>query len=193
VKKVLALISIAALAGCAGLPAQTATPIGFRGAMLGAAPLAGMQPLEKWKAKLGGASREISDAYIRPGESHELGDLSIQGVTYEYFNNQLFRVEVDLWTDQQKRCPKARELVKALESQFGISMTRHQEDFIKPIFLSQWRSTDAWVTYMCLPENSTNSIVIESPMLRSEVDAQLKETRKANDGRATEKIRNGLK
>ena len=201
-RKIIAFAAIAALSGCAGLPiqpsapvelpVQSSAPVGFRGAILGTAPLAGMQPLEKWTPMMGVSSREITDAYIRPGELHVLGDLAIQSVVYEYFKGRLFHIEVDLRTDKQKRCPNARELVKAIESQFGILMTRHREDLMKPSFLSQWRSSDAWITYMCDPEGLTNSILIESPRLRGEVGAQLEEMRKANDGRTTEKIKRGL-
>ncbi|WP_148665180.1 hypothetical protein [Diaphorobacter nitroreducens] len=176
--KALALLAASiALAGCATQQTQSNANIGFRGATIGSPPLPGMKQLEKWQPSLGMTSREISDAYSMPNEPKTLGSLTIKEVTYEYFNQKLFRIEVDLWTETQARCPRTSELIAALESQYGISMIQHQADYIKPQFLSQWRGSQAWVTYMCQPWNSTNSIVIESPALRKEVEDRLKAIR----------------
>ena len=191
-KKTVGIISFALLTACAGTQKHPSAPIGFRGAVLGGAPLHEMQLLEKWKPELGISSREITDAYVRPNESTSLGDLFIRDVTYQYFDKRLFHIEVNLWTERQKRCPNVKPLLGALESQFGIFMTRHYEDFVKNRFHAQWRSPEARVTYICFPESSINSIVIDDPSVEREVDARLKALRTAIEGRATERIKGAL-
>ena len=180
------------LVGCATQQTQQNVEIGFRGAVIGSAPSREMKLLEKWHPALGVVSREISDAYAMPIEPSTLGDLTIKDVTYEYFKNKLFRIEVNLWTETQTRCPNANELINALESQYKISMTRHQADYARHEFLSQWRGSNAWVTYMCQPWNSTNSITIESPTLAQEVEASLRAIRMDKERNSSEKIKRAL-
>ena len=191
-KAIYLFVSFALLTGCAGQQTKTDAAIAFRGAVIGSAPLPEMKPLEKSQPRLGISSREISDAYTMPSEPMNLGDLKIKEVTYEYIGQRLFRIEVDLWTDNQKRCPKASELIIALESQYGISMKQHQADYIKPQFLSQWRGPQAWVSYICQPWNSTNSIIIESPALSQKVKDRLKAARSEDESNAAEKMKRAL-
>lgn len=186
------LISSALIAGCTISQKQSTSVISFRGAALEAPPLADMVRLEKWPEGMGLLSREISDAYARPNESKKVGDLTIKEVTYEYLDQKLFRIEIDLWTEAQKRCPQASELLAALESQYGISMDRHKVDYAKPQFYAQWRGSRAHVTYMCMPWNSTNSIVIESPDIKQEVEARLQAIKSANEAHTFSRMKRAL-
>ena len=127
-----------------------------------------------------------------PNESKILGDLAIKEVIYEYIDEKLFRVEVDLWTKNQMRCPKASELIAALESQFDISMKPYQIDYEKSQFLSQWRGSQAWITYICQPWNSTNSIIIESITLKKDVENRLKIIKSTQENNTAEKMKRAL-
>jgi hypothetical protein len=191
-KTIYFLTTIAILEGCAGQGLQPEKVIDFRGATLGSSPLPDMRVLEKWYPKMGLNTREISDAYMRSSEPKMLGELSINDVIYEYFNQKLFRVEISLWTEKQKRCPKSDEIVAALQSQYAISMTWHQQDYVKNQFLAQWSSPQARVTYMCFPFNTTNSIILESPLLQRELETKLKAIKSTNEMKAAEKIKKAL-
>jgi hypothetical protein len=192
VKALYLLAASIVLAGCATQKIQPNAEIGFRGAVIGSEPLPEMKLLEKWRPSLGLSSREISDAYSMPHESTTLGDLTIKDVTYEYHKKRLFRIVVNLWTQSQMSCPNAAELIAALESQYKISMIQHQADYIRHEFMSQWRGSKAWVTYMCWPSNSTNSITIESPSLVQEVEETLRVIKTSKERNATEKMKRAL-
>ena len=178
--------------GCAGQQTQNEEKIGFRGLLIGSSPHPEMESLEKWRPSLGISSREISDAYKMPNESKILGDLAIKEVIYEYIDEKLFRVEVDLWTKNQMRCPKASELIAALESQFDISMKPYQIDYEKSQFLSQWRGSQAWITYICQPWNSTNSIISERITLKKDVENRLKIIKSTQENNTAEKMKRAL-
>ena len=188
----LILPALIALASCSLTHPIAHGSIGFRGANLGMPPLADMQLLEKWKPALGISSREVSDAYIRPLESKVLGSLRIKEVVYEYYDRQLFSIEVDLWTGNQTRCQSADEVISALEGQYKISMKRHQADYVKSEFLAQWRDSEAWVTYMCQPWSQTNMIMIKSAGLNKAAEDQAKARKDGDTSKSIEEMRRGL-
>lgn len=164
---------VVAVAGCSTTSTIEASSIDFRGVALGSSPRPEMISLEKWKPPYFGSSREISDAYQNPNESLKFGDLTIKEVIYEYYKDRLFSVEVDLYADKQKFCPKADEIVAALEQKYGVKMITRLDKPMEGAYMAIWQNSHARIVYNCKESLALNAIMIHDLRIQNEVDTQL--------------------
>ena len=180
------------LIGCVSTHDLYKSNIGFRGVLLGSSPLPKMKPLEKWRLITATTSREISNAYSIPDEPLRMGSLAIKEDSCEYIDEKLLRIEVNLSKDTQAQCPKVSEIVSALESQYGISMTQNKSDPINSLFSYQWRGNQARISYLCAAVIPTNVIEIESIYLNEEMQKRLKIIKSSMQREESEKIKRSL-
>lgn len=185
-------VIIVELSGCSAVDEMNSTSIEFRGAALGSKPLPDMILLAKETPMLGISTREISDTYKKLNEPLKVGGLDIKAVTYEYYENRLFYIKVDLSTDNQLDCPQADKIVSALEEQYRINMTKYSEDYINGNYLVQWKDSRNRLTYMCDKPRGTNAIFFTELSIYEEVMRNLNLINEANDSVKIKSIRQGL-
>lgn len=151
------------MTGCAVSNPSIQEPlISFRGLVLGSAPLPDMQLLDE-----GSLFGEITDTYINPSDQLRFGNLPISQITYRYFDQKLYSIELDLSSPAQSRCPMVSQIISALSARYAISMTPIIADYSDPFFLYSWTGSEADISYMCMAATNDNAITIESIPLRA--------------------------
>lgn len=184
-------VSLACLAGCATPPPPVPEPIGFRNITLGSAPQEDMKPVKVPRSGRSTASpqteAEISQRYTLPNDSRTLGTLKIHQITYDYHNDKLYRISIDLSDPRQRRCPNADELVVALEAKYAVKMERIVDDEKAAKHLAQWSNAVSRLTYSCAATSRTNLILIEDPQTADDVDAQLASLRQSSGKKSSGK------
>jgi hypothetical protein len=191
-KSIAAFILTASTTACTTSVHHRHSEIGFRGINLGSPPRTNMVPLEEKFSQLGIITQEVTNSYRIPNERNDLGQMKIKAVTYEYIDKKLFKIHIDLRTENQKKCPNVIEIISALESQYSIKLKKWKEDYVNNDFLYQWRSPDAWITYMCLSWTETNSIFIEQPELREEIQERLNKIKQKIESQEINDIKKSL-
>lgn len=141
--------------------------------------------------QLGLTRNEVTDSYVIPNEPKTLGSLDIANVEYEYVDNRLMQVHVNLWTPGQHTCSNSPQIVAALQSRYEVKL-EVEGSIAEGLYQAVWRSSDAVIFHLCHIAARTNMIVFTDRAASRIAESRFKAILKRRDAEASSAMKKGM-